>query len=83
MPSWSIPHTAGGEKLRHYLDEVPLTKLQDELGLRLVFVVIATDDEDANSQLAELIDAYGSEVGWLVMKNLRDSAHLDLYEQRE
>jgi len=72
---------AGGEKLRHYLDEVRLTKLQDELGLRLVFVVIATDDKDANSQLAELIDAYGSEVGWLVMKNLRDSAHLDLYEQ--
>ncbi len=72
---------AGGEKLRYYLDDVRLTKLQDELGLRLVFVVIATDDKDANSQLAELIDAYGADVGWLVMKNLRDSAHLALYEQ--
>ena len=46
-----------------------------------MFVVIATDDKDANSQLAELIDAYGEQVGWLVAKNQRDTAHLDLYEQ--
>lgn len=72
---------AGGEKLRLYLDEVRLPKLQDELGLQLVFVVIATDDKDANSQLAELIEVFGDQVRWLVAKNQRDTAHLDLYEQ--
>ncbi|MDO8545482.1 MAG: hypothetical protein Q7S40_33995 [Opitutaceae bacterium] len=72
---------AGGDKLRHYLDEVRLPQLQDEIGFTLVFVVIATDDKDANSQLAELIDAYGEHVDWLIVRNLRDTPHLDLYEQ--
>lgn len=72
---------AGGDKLRHYLDEVRLPQLQAEIGFRLVFVVIATDDKDANSQLAELIDAYGEHVDWLIVRNLRDTPHLDLYEQ--
>jgi len=72
---------AGGEKLRHYLDEVRLPQLQDEIGFKLVFVVVATDDKDANSQLAELLDAYGEQVGWLIARNLRDAAHLELYEQ--
>jgi len=71
----------GGSKVLAYLDEAQLPHLQAELNCALVFVLIATDDKDANSQLAELIDAYGSEVGWLVMKNLRDTVHLALYEQ--
>jgi len=72
---------AGGEKLRHYLDEVRLPQLQDEIGFKLVFVIVATDDKDANSQLAELLDAYGEQVGWLIARNLRDAARLELYEQ--
>lgn len=72
---------AGGEKLQLYLDEVRLPQLQEQAGFRLVFVVIATDDKDANSQLADLIDRYGEQVGWLVAKNLRDSGHLELFEQ--
>ncbi len=72
---------AGGDKLQFYLDDVRLPQLQEEAGLRLVFAVIATDDKDANSQLAELLDRYGGQVGWLVARNLRDTAHLELYEQ--
>jgi hypothetical protein len=72
---------AGGDKLQFYLDDVRLPQLQDEIGLRIVFVVVATDDKDANSQLAELLDRYGGQVGWLVARNLRDTAYLDLYEQ--
>lgn len=72
---------AGGEKLQHYLDEVGLSRLQGQEGFRLVFVVVATDDKDANSQLAELLELHGDQVGWLVARNLRDTAYLDLYEQ--
>lgn len=71
---------AGGEKLQFYLDDVRLPQLQAEIGIRLVFVVVATDDKDANSQLAELLDRYGSQVLWLVARNFRDTAHLELYE---
>lgn len=72
---------AGGDKIRYYLDDVQLTKLQHQEGFRLIFVVIATDDKDANSQLAELLDLYGNQVDWLVVRNLRDTAYLELYEQ--
>jgi hypothetical protein len=72
---------AGGDKLQAYLDDTRVTKLQGEEEFRLVFAVVATDDKDANSQLADLIDAYSGGVGWLVARNFRDSAHLELYEQ--
>ena len=47
----------------------------------LVFVVIATDDKDANSQIAELLDSHGPRVRWLVARNLRDGGNLDLFTQ--
>lgn len=72
---------AGGDKMRFYLDDTRVTELQEREGFRLVFAVVATDDKDANSQLADLLDAYGARVGWLVARNFRDSAHLELYEQ--
>ena len=71
----------GGSKVLAYLNEAQLPHLQNELNCALVFVLIATDDKDANSQIAELIDGYESSVLWLVARNLRDSDSLPLFSQ--
>lgn len=71
----------GGAKVLAYLEEVQLPQLQADLDCALVFVVIATDDKDANSQIAELVDAYDSRVRWVVARNLRDGETLPLYAQ--
>lgn len=71
----------GGSKVIAYLDETRLPELQEEFGCRLVFTVIATDDKDANSQIAELLDSHGPRVRWLVARNLRDGGTLDLFGQ--
>ncbi len=71
----------GGSKVIAYLDETRLPELQAEFGCTLVFAVIATDDKDANSQIAELLDSHGSRVRWLVARNLRDGGNLDLFGQ--
>lgn len=71
----------GGSKVLAYLDEAQLPQLQDELDCALVFVLIGTDDKDANSQIAELLDAYGERVRWLVARSLRDSESLPLFAQ--
>lgn len=70
----------GGEKILNYLREVRLTELQAELDCRLVFVVIATDDKDANSQIADLVDSYGELVSWLIARNHRDGPQLSLFD---
>jgi hypothetical protein len=72
---------SGGEKILHYLEEGRLAEMQAELGCALVFVVIATDDKDANSQIADLLDAYGNRVRWLVAWNQRDGQLLPLFAQ--
>ncbi|MFA5262962.1 MAG: division plane positioning ATPase MipZ [Opitutaceae bacterium] len=72
---------SGGEKVLHYLEETQLTELQIELDCALVFVVIATDDKDANSQIADLVDGYGERVRWLVARNHRDGSQLTLFDQ--
>lgn len=70
---------AGGAKVQQYLEESRLTVLQDDLGLVLVFVVIAVDDKDAVSQIADLVDTYGEHVRWLVVRNLRDGAEPSVF----
>lgn len=72
---------AGGTKIQQYIDDSRLTALQAELGFSLVFVVVAVDDKDANSQIADLLDNYGDRVRWLVARNLRDGEQLDLFGQ--
>lgn len=72
---------SGGSKVLSYLDEARLPEMQAELDCALVFVVIATDDKDANSQIAELLDSHGDRVQWIVAKNLRGSATLDTFTQ--
>lgn len=72
---------SGGEKVLRYLQDAQLTELQSELGFELVFVVVATDDPDANSQIADLVDNYAARVRWVVMRNQRDGAPLALYGQ--
>jgi len=72
---------SGGAKVLTYLDESRLPDLQTELNCTLVFVLIATDDKDANSQIAELLDSHGDQVKWLVMRNLRGGDQLPLYAQ--
>jgi hypothetical protein len=67
---------SGGSKVLAYLDETRLPELQADFDCALVFVVIATDDKDANSQIAELLDTHGGRVRWLVARNLRDSDSL-------
>jgi len=71
----------GGSKVLAYLNEAQLPQLQNELNCALVFVLIATDDKDANSQIAELIDGYGTNLLWLVARNLRDNESLPLFSQ--
>lgn len=71
----------GGGKLIGYLDETRLPEMQAELDCALVFVVVATDDKDANSHIAELLDTHGARVQWLVARNLRDGGALDLFAQ--
>ena len=68
----------GGSKVLAYLDETRLPELQAEFDCILVFVVIATDDKDANSQIAELLDTHGERVSWLVARNLRDGDSLSM-----
>jgi len=70
---------SGGSKVLAYLDETRLPELQAEFDCALVFVVLATDDKDANSQIAELLDSHGGRVQWLVVRNLRDSESLSLF----
>jgi hypothetical protein len=71
----------GGGKLLAYLDETRLPEMQAEFDCALVFVVVATDDKDANSQIAELLDTHGTRVRWLVARNLRDGESLPLFGQ--
>jgi hypothetical protein len=71
----------GGSKILAYFEDVGLPDLQTQLDCDLVFTVIATDDKDANSQIAELIDSYGTKVRWLVARNLRDGGNLELFSQ--
>lgn len=72
---------SGGSKVLSYLDEARLPELQAEFDCLLVFLVVATDDKDANSQIADLLDAFGNRVRWLVARNLRDGPTLSLYGQ--
>lgn len=71
----------GGAKVIAYLEESRLPALQAEIGFTLVFVVIAVDDKDALSQIAELLGKYGDRVRWLVVRNQRDGATIGLYAQ--
>jgi hypothetical protein len=70
---------SGGSKILAYLDETRLPELQADFDCVIFFVVIATDDKDANSQIAELLDSHGPRVRWLVARNLRDGENLDLF----
>jgi hypothetical protein len=72
---------SGGSKVLAYLDETRLPEMQEEYDCLIVFVVIATDDKDANSQIAELLDSHGTRVRWLVARNLRGGDSLDLFGQ--
>jgi hypothetical protein len=72
---------SGGNKVLAYLEEAQLPELQRDLGLRIVFVVVATDDKDANSQIVDLLDTHAERVSWLVAKNHRDSDALAIYQR--
>jgi hypothetical protein len=61
----------GGSKLLEYLALTRLDELQAELGVRVVFILIATDDKDANSQIADLLDSHADRVKWIVARNAR------------
>ena len=73
----------GGSKLLEYIEDSRLTELQKALKFDLVFVIIAVDDRDAISQAADVLDAYGDRVHWLVVKNHRDSSDLRMFDGSE
>lgn len=73
----------GGSKLLTYIEESQITDLQKKLNFELVFVIIALDDRDAISQAADVLDQYAGDVRWLVVKNLRDSRELTLFNDSE
>lgn len=72
---------SGGTKVIAYLNDTRLPDLQVDFNCALVFVIVATNDKDAISQVAELIDQFGERVGWLIARNLRDGGSLPLFEQ--
>lgn len=72
---------SGGSKVLAYLDETRLPEMQAEFDCLIVFVLIATDDKDANSQIAELLDSHGERVRWLVARNLKDGDTLPTFSQ--
>jgi len=63
-----------------YIEDSRLTELQKQLNFELVFVVIALQDKDAISQIADLLDDYQDRVRWLVVRNYRDTAAITMYE---
>ena len=71
---------AGGTKVLRYIEDSRLTELQQELAFELVFVVVAIDDKDAISQAAEVLEAYGDQVKWLIVRNYRDSDELTMFD---
>lgn len=72
---------SGGTKVIAYLEESRLPALQEEIGFALILLVVAVDDKDATSQIADLLDRYGPGVRWLVVRNLREGGTLPLYGQ--
>lgn len=72
---------SGGSKVLAYLDETRLPEMQAEFDCFIVFVLIATDDKDANSQIAELLDSHGGRVRWLVARNLKEGDALPTFSQ--
>lgn len=72
---------SGGGKVLAYLDETRLPEMQAEFDCLLAFVVIAVNDKDALSQVAELLDTHGDRVRWLVARNFRDGPNLGLWDQ--
>lgn len=71
---------AGGTKILQYIEDSKLTELQAELHFELIFVIIAIDDKDAISQAADVAEAYGNRVHWLVARNYRDTSRLVVYD---
>jgi len=74
---------SGGTKVLRYIDDSRLTELQKELQLELIFIVVALDDKDAISQIADLLDEYSDRVRWLVVRNYRDTSTLTMYDESQ
>lgn len=71
---------SGGTKVLRYIEDSRLTELQKQLNFELVFVVIALQDKDAISQIADLLDEYHDRVRWLVVRNYRDTSAITMYD---
>jgi hypothetical protein len=74
---------SGGTKVLRYIEDSRLTELQKELQFELIFIVVALDDKDAISQIADLLDEYESRVRWLVVRNYRDTSTLTMYDESQ
>jgi hypothetical protein len=74
---------SGGTKVLRYIEDSRLTELQKELQLELIFIVVALDDKDAISQIADLLDEYHDRVSWLVVRNYRDTATLTMNDESQ
>lgn len=72
---------SGGTKVLRYIEDSRLTELQKQLNFELVFVVIALQDKDAISQIADLMDEYQDRVHWLVVRNYRDTSAIAMYDE--
>lgn len=74
---------SGGTKVLRYIEDSRLTELQKELQFELIFIVVALDDKDAISQIADLLDEYKDRVRWLVVRNYRDTSTLTMYDDSQ
>lgn len=71
---------AGGDKLAQWVADTDLLRTHGELGISIVFAVVIVDDKDAISQVATLVERYGSQVSWLVLRNLVRGPTLPLFD---
>jgi len=71
---------SGGTKILRYIEDSQLTELQKELQFELLFVVVALEDKDAISQIADLLDEYKERVKWLVVRNYRETPVLTMFD---
>ena len=70
-----------GSRLFDDLTEERQVDLQVRFGCEFVFLPVATDDKEANSEIADALDGFGGRVRWLVARNRREGARLDGFDR--
>lgn len=66
-----------------WMEETDLLNVKQQLGLAVTLVLIIEPDKDTVHQAGEAAKRAGNMVDWLVVRNLKQSAQSQLYEQSQ